>query len=249
VTADVTLAVLQPGYLPWLGFFDQMRRSDVFVYYDDVQYDKHGWRNRNRIKMPSGPLWLTVPVRSSGLDKPTILEAVIDTRTPWARKHVRSLQQYYAKAPHLRTYLPDLEGLLMQPWERLVDLDLAVIRLMAGWLGIAPRTCRSSELGIPGDRSERLLSICRHFGATRYLSGDAAKDYLDVPRFAAGGVEVVWQRYVHPEYPQQHGGFVPYLSAIDLLLNCGDDSGRVLASTEGAPYLGRSSDMPAELAE
>ena len=89
-----TLAVLQPGYLPWLGFFDQMRRADVFVYYDDVQYDKHGWRNRNRVKSPDGPVWLTVPIRHHGLQQPSILEAEIDPRAPWARKHLGIIRQY-----------------------------------------------------------------------------------------------------------------------------------------------------------
>ena len=126
-----TLVILQPGYLPWLGFFDQMRRSDVFVYYDDVQYDKHGWRNRNRIKTPSGPQWLTVPVRHSGLGSPRIVDVEIDSRTPWVRKHLASIRQAYAAAPFLRQYMPELEELLQRRWERLVDLDLAVAELMS----------------------------------------------------------------------------------------------------------------------
>ena len=94
----MTVVILQPGYLPWLGFFDQMRRADVFVYYDDVQYDTHGWRNRNRIKTQRGPLWLTVPVRHSGLSKPRILDVAIDTRANWAKKHLASIRQAYAAA-------------------------------------------------------------------------------------------------------------------------------------------------------
>jgi hypothetical protein len=227
-----TLAVLQPGYLPWLGFFDQMRRSDVFVYYDDVQFDKHGWRNRNRVKSPSGPQWLTVPVRHSGKNRPLILDVEIEAGAPWARKHVGTLRQYYAKAPYLRRYLPELEELLNRPWTRLLDLDLAVCALIAGWLALAPNVVRASTLGIGGAQSERLLNLCRHFGATRYLSGDAARDYLDAPLFERHGIEVVWQDYRHPEYPQQHGAFVPYLSAVDLLLNCGDDSAGILGNQD-----------------
>lgn len=226
-----TLAVLQPGYLPWLGFFDQMRRSDLFVIYDDVQYDKHSWRNRNRVKAASGePFWLTVPVRHSGQGWPRILEVEIDARTAWGRKHVGTLRQFYARAPFLRRYLPELEEMLCRPWQRLVDLDLAVAGLLAGWLGLTTRTVRSSELGVPGEASDRLLALCKRFGARRYLTGDAARDYLDVGAFAREGVEVVWQEYVHPTYPQQHGAFVPYLSAVDLLLNCGDESAAVLAA-------------------
>src|SRR6185503_8204360 len=96
---DLTLCVLQPGYLPWLGFFDQMRRSDIFVIYDDVQFDKHGWRNRNRIKSPDGPCWLTVPVQRTGLQTTRVVDALIDRTTAWARKHVKSIRQCYAKAP------------------------------------------------------------------------------------------------------------------------------------------------------
>jgi WbqC-like protein family len=221
---------LQPGYLPWLGFFDQMRRADVFVYYDDVQYDKHGWRNRNRVKSPKGPQWLTVPVRHHGLGQPCIIDVEIDSGAPWARKHVGTLKQFYAKSPFTRHYLPELEELLTRPWTRLVDLDIAVVALLAKWFGLNPRIYRSSEQGIAGEQSERLLRLCEHFGATRYLSGSAARDYLDVGLFKGRGVDVAWQDYRHPEYPQQYGDFVPYLSAIDLLLNCGEESRTILES-------------------
>lgn len=223
-----TVVVLQPGYLPWLGFFDQLRRSDVFVYYDDVQYDKHGWRNRNRIKTQSGPLWLTVPVRHSGLGFPRIMDVEIDSRSPWARKHVASIRQAYAGTPFLGRYLPELEELLQRRWERIVDLDIAAVDVMARWFGLVRRTERSSELGIGGERSERLLAICRHFNASKYISGDSAQDYLDTDLFARHGIDVEWQRFTHPTYPQQHGEFVPFMSALDLILNCGDESLAVL---------------------
>jgi hypothetical protein len=228
----MTVVILQPGYLPWLGFFDQMRRADVFVYYDDVQYDTHGWRNRNRIKTADGPIWLTVPVRHSGLGRPRILDVEIDGRAAWARKHVASIRQAYAGAPFLARYLPALEAVLHQKRDRLVDLDLAVVGLMSEWLGIGPRVVRASEIGIGGGQSERLLQICQHFGATEYLSGSAARDYLDEPLFERKGIAVSWQDFDHPVYPQRHGAFVPYLSAIDLLLNCGDDARGVLERSE-----------------
>jgi hypothetical protein len=214
--------VLQPGYLPWLGFFDQLRRADVFVYYDDVQYDKHGWRNRNRIKTQRGPAWLTVPVRHGGT--PRIVDVEIDARTPWAKKHVATIRQAYARAPFLQRSMPALEELLQRRWERLVDLDLACVDLLASWLGIRTRIERSSALGIQGERTDRLVQICSRFNATTYLSGDAAQDYLDVDLFAQHGIAVEWQRYTHPTYAQLHGDFVPYLSALDLILNCGDDA-------------------------
>jgi hypothetical protein len=226
----MTVVVLQPGYLPWLGFFDQLRRADVFVCYDDVQYDTHGWRNRNRIKTRNGPAWLTVPVRHSGLHKPRINDVEIDSRAPWARKHVASIRQAYAAAPFVERYLPEIEDLLQRKWVRLVDLDIALAEAMARWLGLRRRVERSSKLGIGGGQSERLLDICRHFGASTYLSGAAAREYLDVPLFERHGIAVEWQDYTHPVYPQLHGAFVPYLSAIDLILNCGDAAGSYLDS-------------------
>jgi hypothetical protein len=224
-----TVAILQPGYLPWLGFFDQVRRADVFVHYDDVQYDKHSWRNRNRVKSTSGaPHWLTVPVRHSGLDRPRLQDVEIDRRAPWARKHMGTLRQFYGKAPFAARYLPALDELLNRAWEGLVDLDLALVRQLCEWLGLETRCERSSALAIPGERSERLVSICRALGAGTYLTGDAARGYLDTDLFARHGIAVEWQAYQHPEYPQLHGDFVPYLSVVDLLFNCGDESGAIL---------------------
>lgn len=216
-----TLAVLQPGYLPWLGFFDQMRRADVFVYYDDVAFDKHGWRNRNRIKSPTGPQWLTVPVRHKGLSGQKLLEVELDPNRPWRRKHVTALAQLYARSPHTADYLPQLGRTLDAPWTKLVELDIALSQLLAQWLCIRTATHRASALGIPGSRSQRLVELCRQFGARRYLTGDSARNYLDLELFDQAGIEVVWQNYRHPRYPQQFGAFTPYLSVVDLLFNVG----------------------------
>ena len=207
-----------------MGLGSVLSRADVFVYYDDVQYDKHGWRNRNRIKTQAGPAWLTVPVRHSGQGFQRILEVEIDSRTPWQRKHVASIRQAYARAPFCSRYFPELEELLQRKWERLVDLDMACVDLLPQWLGLRGRIERSSMLGVGGERSERLLNICRHFCASTYLSGDAARTYLDVALFERHGVAVEWQRFVHPVYPQLHGEFVPFLSALDLLFICGDEA-------------------------
>ncbi|MBF0214498.1 MAG: WbqC family protein [Magnetococcales bacterium] len=225
-----TLAVLQPGYLPWLGFFDLMHRCDIFVLYDDVQFDKHGWRNRNRIRSASGPHWLTVPVRHKGLGKPAILEVEIDPQLPWARKHGATLRQFYARAPYAAHYLPELEEMLNQPWRMLIDLDLALIQIMCRWLGLHRPIFRASELKVSGDRNERLLNLCHHFSADCYMSGNAAQVYLDESLFARHGVAVVWQNYCHPVYSQVHGPFIPFLSTLDLLLNAGPESLAILTA-------------------
>lgn len=225
-----TLAVLQPSYLPWLGFFDQVRRCDYFVIYDDVQYDKNGWRNRNRIKSATGPVWLTVPVRTRGRLRQQINEVEIVNTASWARKHVRTIAEAYARAPYCSTYLPLLAELLERKWQRLVDLDIALIALMCDWFGLDVPMVRASDLTIPGDRNGRLLAFCRHFGANIYLSGDAAQAYLDVDQFAACGIQVEWQNFRHPQYPQQHGPFLSHLSALDLVLNVGGESQAMLAA-------------------
>ena len=227
--ALTTLVALQPSYLPWLGYFDQLRKADVFVWYDDVQFDKNGWRNRNRLKSPNGVRWLTVPVLQSGRAEQPIHDVMIDNRQPWRHKHVSSIEQWYARAPFVLAMLPPLREILEQPWERLVDLDIAIVNWMAKELGIGTPRHRSSELGIGGDRNSRLVNMCRHFSATRYLSGDSARGYLDVDLFKKSGIEVLWHGYRHPRYPQLHGEFVQLLSALDLLLNVGPDSLRVLA--------------------
>jgi WbqC-like protein family len=224
-----TLVVLQPGYLPWLGYFDLLTKADVFVHYDDVQFDKHGWRNRNRVKGPKGSIWLTVPVLHRGRTGQSILDVEIDDRQDWRRKHLSTISQLYARAPFIDALLPRLRDIIKRPWHRLVDLDLALIDWLAAEIGIRTPRHRTSGLDIGGDRNERLVNLCHCFGATRYLSGEAARDYLDEARFAAAGIEVVWHNYSHPTYAQQHGEFVPYLSVLDLLLNVGEKSLSVLS--------------------
>jgi hypothetical protein len=232
------VVILQPSYLPWLGYFDQLYRSDVFVLYDDVQYDKHGWRNRNRIKAPSGPLWLTVPVLTRGQYRPTNREVRIETSLPWARKHLHALRANYAKAAAFADVFPALEHVLRQPWSRLIDLNVAVLNALCGLLDLKRHIRFSSQLGIPGERTERLVAICAALGADRYLTGDAAKDYLDEGQFAAAGITLEYHQYRHPVYDQLHGPFVSQLSAVDLLMNHGRASLAILAglrspSTEG----------------
>jgi hypothetical protein len=232
------VGILQPGYLPWLGFFEQMLRSDIFVIYDDVQYDKHGWRNRNRVKGPDGPVWLTVPVRIKGLNKPAINEVAIDPAQPrWAKKHCQTLRQLYGKAPFLGEYLPRLEETLLKPWEKILDLDLALIRLIADWLGLNSELVLSSTLSCRAeDPTVRLVEICRAVGADIFYEGSSGKNYLDLPRFAAAGIQVVFQEYECQPYPQLYGGFISHLSIVDLLFNCGPESPGYLPGLRPPPH-------------
>jgi hypothetical protein len=230
-----TVVVLQPGYIPWLGFFDQVRRSDVFIYYDDVQFDKNGWRNRNRIKTLKGPQWLTVPVRQTGRMGQRICEVEIEHTKKWPQRHLRTIRESYAQASFLRLYYEELAEILQREWRLLAELDIAVVALMCRWLGLERRVVRSSELNIAGGKSDRLINLCRYAGAERYLSGNSARDYLDTSLFAAANIAVEWQDYVHPSYPQLHGTFLPFMSTLDLLFNVGPGSLEVIARGACAP--------------
>ncbi len=210
-----TCVVLQPGYLPWLGFFEQMLRADEFVYLDDVQFDKHGWRNRNRIKGPAGPQWLTVPVRLSGLDKPRINDVLIDPSKPqWVAKHLKTLRNNYGSCPYFEWLYPELEELLNQPWTHIADLDIALVELLCEKMALSRRAYRSSRLEIMEGRCERLINICRKLDCDTYYSGAAARDYIDLEAFRHAGIEVV---------------FVSHLSVIDLMFNCGPQSVSIIA--------------------
>lgn len=223
------IVVLQPSYLPWLGYFDQMFKSDVFVVYDDVQYDKNGWRNRNRIKTPHGPQWLTVPVLTKGRHFPLNREVEINNTVPWQTKQLRSIVQNYMKARFFNQYIGPVESVLKCSWRSLVDLDMASIHMLKEQLGLTTKINLSSDLKIPKmGKTERLIEICRHFGADALLEGDAGKSYIDEALFAGAGIQLEFHGYQHPVYRQLHGDFVPYMSVIDLLFNHGAHSLEIL---------------------
>ena len=226
------VTILQPSYLPWLGFFEQMSHSDKFVLLDDVQYTRRDWRNRNKVRVKEGWTWLTVPVLQKNLFTQSLLETRIDNSVSWRRKHLQSLRQHYCKAPFFENYFPRCEKLYAKDWTFLFDLCLETIHLLKEELGIDTPLLRSSEMKTCGVKTERLLSICRELGATHYLSGEAASDYISEKDFTDQSVEVEYQHYEHPVYPQRYPGFVPHLSAIDLLFNCGKESLRILKQAE-----------------
>ncbi len=228
-----TVVILQPGYLPWLGFFEQMYQSDVFVFYDDVQFDKNGWRNRNRIKTAQGWQWLTVPIYLTGQNKPLVNEALIDNRRGWRRKHLMALRTNYSRAPYFSHYFDGFEEIYNQEWQYIADLDLVLIKYLMELLGLDRPLYFSSELGIEGGQIERLVAICQHFGAGRFYEGAAGEDYIDEAQFEKAGIILDYQDYQHPVYDQLYDEFEPYMSVVDLLFNHGDESLDILAhSTE-----------------
>lgn len=226
-----TAVILQPSYLPWRGYFHLVQRADVFVFYDDVQYDKHGWRNRNRIKTAQGTQWLTVPVRAKGnVEEGLLLKDVHTAETPdWAKKHAATIRQSYAKAPCFAETWRALEGFWAARTALLVDLTIPSTIAIAELLGIEKtRFLRSSELGVEGGKTERLVNIVRHVGADHYLSGPSAKDYLDEEAFAAAGIGLEYARYDYPEYPQLHPPYDGHVSVLDLLFMEGANAGRFI---------------------
>lgn len=211
-------AVLQPSYLPWRGFFHQIQKSDVFVFYDDVQYDKHGWRNRNRIKTPDGPRWLTIPVSARGNvvgGLPINHVPIADRR--WPAKHLASIRQSYARAPHVDRCLELIEPLLLEDRELLADLTIDLTIALARELGIDTQFVRSSSLGVTGERMDRLMAVLERVGATHYVSGPSARSYMDESRLEQAGIALEYMTYDYPDYPQLHGPFEPQVSVIDLL--------------------------------
>jgi len=233
------LSAHQPAYLPWLGYFDKLARSDVFVYLDTVQYEKNSFTNRNRIKTPQGNQWLTVPVKTKGHTSSTLTETEIDNSQDWRGKHLRAIQLNYRKALRFAQCYPKLEALYMEEFLLLSELCYRHLGFWLGELGIERRIVRSSTLSITSRKSDLVFDLCRHFGANHYLSGALGRDYLDEPKFAAAGIHVEYQAYSHPVYPQLYGGFSPYMGVIDYWMNV-DDSSLISAGLNSGPINGGS---------
>jgi hypothetical protein len=228
------LTAHQPVYLPWLGLFHKAALADKFVSFDEVQYQPKGWNNRNRIKTPAGPTWLTVPVLRKGyLEKP-IRAIEINNAEPWRRKHWRSLLANYGNATHFDDYAPFFEDLYAREWRYLAELNEHVFRWLLDTLDIEVGFMRASDLDFQGAKSALVLDMCKKLGANLYIFGALGSDYADAHAFEAADVEIVFQDYRHPTYPQLHGDFIPNLSIVDLLFNCGPRSHEILLSGQEA---------------
>ena len=232
------LAISQPGYLPWSGFFDLVDQVDQFVLLDTVQFEKRSWQQRNRIKGPAGLLFLTVPVVVKGRFEQRIIDVEIESPY-FVRKHLRSIETSYRRAPFFDRYFPELAAILQTcaAGTRLAELNVRLIEWLCGVLGIRTPLLRSSAMGQEGCRSALLLKLCDALNADLYLSALGSADYLlnDVPQFLAAGIAVAFQHYEHPQYSQQFPPFCSHASAIDLIFNEGDRSIEILRSGRRAP--------------
>ena len=219
------LFVTQSNYVPWKGFFDAIRMADVYIVYDEVQYTKNDWRNRNYIKTPKGREWMTIPVKTNSLEQKISETEVSDKR--WPKKHWGSLQANYAKAPYFKELAPRIKAIYDELADEtsLSNINFRFITEICDMLGIDTQIVQSSELDMSGDKNERLLRFCKQFNVDVYCSGAAAKSYLDESIFNDAGIEVHWLDYSgYPEYPQLYPPFEHGVTVLDLLFNTGDDA-------------------------
>lgn len=221
------IAIHQPQFMPWLGYFEKMDRADAFVLLDTVQYKKNEWQNRNRIKTAQGPQWLTVPVRYRFPAR--IDEVATNEDVHWRHKHWQALLTNYRRARFWEAAAPSLEALYAQPHPRLAQVNRATVDWLRGRLEIDTPLHWASRLDLTEtEPTQRLVQICQQLGATAYLAGADGRAYMDLERFSAAGIEVIFQAFEHPVYPQLFGDFASHLSALDLVLNCGPDSGGIV---------------------
>lgn len=223
------VSIHQPNYIPWIGYFDKLAQSDVHVFLDDVKYSKNGYTNRNKILMNSKEIYLTVPVSKEYYNS-NISEVEI-RESKWKKKHTSTLRQAYSKAKYTSQYLPKIEEII-RSGKNLSEMNSSIITWMCEQFDINTKFVFSSKLDKSKKlaKTELLVDICQSLGASKYVSGAGAKDYLRVESFS--NIDLAWQHFVHPEYKQRSNSFVKNLSALDLLFNEGPDSRRFFKSHE-----------------
>ena len=223
------VAIVQSNYIPWKGYFDLVAAVDQFILYDDVQYTQRDWRNRNKIKTPQGVQWLTVPVKVKGRYYQKIKETEIDGES-WAASHWKTIMQNYRRAPCFHESAAWLEPLYLEGrYTHLSDLNRTLIEAVCRYLDIGTIISSSSDYTLLEGKTERLAHLCSQVGGTEYISGPAAKSYMEESIFADYNIKLSWFDYSgYPEYPQLWGNFVHEVTILDLLFNCGRNAARYM---------------------
>ena len=226
-----TVAIVQSNYIPWKGYFDLINRVDEFILFDDVQFTRRDWRNRNRIKTRDGLAWLTIPVRVKGRFLQTIKDTVISD-PQWNRRHWNTLVHHYARARHFREYEAALQQLYLDSTEtHLSDVNFRFITAICGMLGIRTRISRSMDYHLIDGQTARLVDLCKQANATDYLSGPAAKAYVNEDLFRQAGIALHWMDYSgYPQYRQRFPPFEHRVTILDLLLSEGQDAPKYMRS-------------------
>jgi hypothetical protein len=219
------VAIHQPEYLPWLGFFKKMMNSEIFVFLDDAQFTKKGWQNRNQIRTKDGMTLLSIPVHAHSY--PKINEITIDNNKNWSKRHKKSILFNYAKAPYFEEFKDFIESVFEKKFEYLVDLNAEIIKRVMNELKIKSKIIFSSDLKISKKGSDMVLDICKAVGADYYITGTVwAQSHLRMDEFKKSNIHVEFQKFQHPTYKQFHGEFMPGMSIIDLLFNEGKDGAK-----------------------
>jgi len=223
------VAIVQSNYIPWKGYFDMIAAVDEFILYDDMQYTRRDWRNRNQIKTSQGVQWLTVPVKVKGKYHQKIKETEIDG-SDWALVHWKALQQNYSRAPCFEEVATWLRPIYTnEAFQYLSQLNRQLIEAVCRYLGIKTVISNSWDYALLEGKTERLADLCAQAGGTEYISGPLAKDYVEERVFTARGISLTWFDYDgYPEYPQLWGGFAHGVTVLDLLFNCGKDAHRYM---------------------
>ena len=224
------IAIHQPEFIPWLKFFDKMKRVDKYIVFDHVQFKKRYFENRNRVKQGDIAVWLSVPVKTKGKYLQRINEVEIDNSLPWQRKIWERIKHCYLESRYYKNYNEELETILLsKKYDNLIDLNLKFIEWFRKILNLNTPMVFSSNMNVEEYKaSDLILEICLRSGANQYLCGLSGKDYLKLEDFNASGIDVITQDFKHPKYEQRGGEFVPYLSMLDMVLNCGFDSQEIL---------------------
>lgn len=226
---DVVLTSHQPSYMPWCGFFQKAMSGDLFVLLDNVQYPRgQSWVNRNRVKGPTGAIWLTVPVKKRGRGLRSVNEVEIFRERGWAQNHLRTLRHTYGKAPYFSEYAPFFEEVYKADWTLLNELNSRVLHHLKELTGISTDFKSASSLDVEGTASQLLVNICEKTGCSTYLASRPARKYIDERLFKGRGIDLLYRNFEPPIYPQLWGDFIPNLSIVDLLFNCGPRSREIL---------------------
>ncbi len=215
----MVVTVHQPAFLPWLGYFDKISRSDTYVFLDTVQFEKRGFTHRNKIKCANGATWLTIPVKTRGHMSKTIRDIMIDNTQKWKRRHLNSFFFNYRKAKFFDSLYPELESLYAEQHDFLSDLVYSQLLFWLSELCIDTKVLKSSQLPTQCKKSDLILDLCLKLGATQYLAGSLGRNYLEESAFDEHSIRIDYQDYRHPIYPQLFGEFVPNLSIVDFWMN------------------------------